>query len=195
MLKCPIDGTKSLKLSQMVNGTSADAAMRCPRTRMLRQRRVDQTKQNWMKKTASEKESLTRSRKTMTKIFAVLWKTQSSLLDVRGNVSDKTIQIDNRKTVSSKASNEDRLVLLAMQIAEDQKSDEFRDRKSKPGSSQIEELGKHSQLVETRSNRSSVISKTSGARRVLFLKLKALKEQEKFKPDWKNWNEKQKKRR
>ena len=39
-------------------------------------------------------------------------------------------------------------------------------------------LGKHSQLVETRSNKSSVILKTSSARRVIYLKVKALKEEE-----------------
>ena len=43
---------------------------------------------------------------------------------------------------------------------------------------EIEELGKHPTLVETRSNRSSVISKSSIARRVLYLKVKAQKEQE-----------------
>ena len=37
MLRCPIDETKEFKLSQMANGTSTDAAMRCPRTRKLRQ--------------------------------------------------------------------------------------------------------------------------------------------------------------
>ena len=41
----------------------------------------------------------------------------------------------------------------------------------------LEELGKHSQLVESRSNNTSVISKTSSARRVLCLKVKALKKQ------------------
>ena len=43
---------------------------------------------------------------------------------------------------------------------------------------QIEELGKDSQLVGTRNTRTSVISKTSSAKRVLYLKVKALKEQE-----------------
>ena len=63
MLKCPFDGTKELKLSQMTNETSADAAMRCPRKRKLRQTPVHQAKPNCVKETASEKESLTRSRK------------------------------------------------------------------------------------------------------------------------------------
>ena len=46
ILKCPNDGTHSLKLSQQTaNGTSTDAAMRCPRTRNVRRRRVNQTKQ------------------------------------------------------------------------------------------------------------------------------------------------------
>ena len=41
-LKCPTEGTKALKLSQMANGTSAEAAMRYPRSGKLRRRRVDQ---------------------------------------------------------------------------------------------------------------------------------------------------------
>ena len=44
MIKSPIDGTDALKQSQMANGTSADAAMRCFHTRKLRQRHVDKTK-------------------------------------------------------------------------------------------------------------------------------------------------------
>ena len=93
-------------------------------------------------------------------------------------MSDKTIQMDNKTTISSNESNGNRLVLLALEKAEDQKSDDFYDQTSEPGSLQIEELGKHSQLVETRSNRSSVISKTSSARRVHYLKIKPLKKQE-----------------
>ena len=93
-------------------------------------------------------------------------------------VSDKTIQINNRTTVSSKGSNGDRLVLLALEKAEYQKSDDFQDQKSEPESLQIEEVGKSFEIVETRSNRSSVISKTSSVRRVHYLKVKALKERE-----------------
>ena len=43
---------------------------------------------------------------------------------------------------------------------------------------QIEELSIHSQGKRTKSNKTSVISKTSSARRVLDLEIKALKEQE-----------------
>ena len=46
ILKCPIDGTTALKQSQVANRTSTDAAMRCPRTRKLRQSRVHQAKQS-----------------------------------------------------------------------------------------------------------------------------------------------------
>ena len=60
MLRCLIDGTDALKQSQMANGTSAEAAMRCPRTTKMRQRQVDKTKQKCIEKTASEKQSLTR---------------------------------------------------------------------------------------------------------------------------------------
>ena len=85
--------------------------------------------------------------------------------------------MDNRTTVSSKGSNGDRLVRLAIKKTEDQKSDELEDQRSEPGSLQIEELGKYSLLLETRSNRTSVISKILSARRVLYLEIKALKEQ------------------
>ena len=189
MMKCPIDGTKELKLSQMTNGTSADAAMRCPRTRKLRQRRVHQAKPNCVKKTASKKESLKRSRRT--KDQESCWGMRNSisevensindvtsLLEENSKVSDVTIQMDNRPRVSTKWSNGDRLFPLALEKAEDQKSDEVQGQRSETGQLEIEELGKHPKLVETRSNRSLVISKSSLARRVLYLKVKAQKEQE-----------------
>ena len=189
MLKCPIDGTKELKLSQMTNGTSADAAMRCPRTRKLRQRRVNQAKANCVKKTASKKESLKRSRRTKEQESCCGMRDSisevensindvTSLLEENSKVSDVTILMDNRPTVSTKWSNGDRLVPLALEKAEDQKSDEVQGQRSETGQLEIEELGKHPKLVETRSNRSSVISKSSSARRVLYLKVKAQKEQE-----------------
>ena len=189
MLKCPIDGKKELKLSQMTNGTSADAAMRCPRTRKLRQRRVQQAKHNCVKKTANEKESLKRSRRTNDQASCCVmrdsiseWENSinvvTSLLEENSKVSDVTIQMDNRTTVNTKRSNGDRLVPLALEKAEDQKSGEVQGQRSETGQLEIEELGKHPQLVETRSNRSSVISKSSSARRVLYLKVKAQKEQE-----------------
>ena len=189
MLKCPIDGTKELKLSQMTNGTSADAAMRCPRTRKLRQRRVRQAKPNCVKKTASKKESLKRSRRTKDQESCGGMRDSisevensindvTSLLEENSKVSDVTILMDNRPTVSTKWSNGDRLFPLALEKAEDQKSDEVQGQKSETGQLELEELGKHPQLVETRSNRSSVISKISSARRVLYLRVKAQKEQE-----------------
>ena len=189
MLKCPIDGTKELKLSRMTNGTSADAAMRCPRTRKLRQRRVHQAKPNCVKETASEKESLTRSRKTKEQESCCGMRDSisevensindvTSLLEENSKVSDVTILMDNRQTVSTKWSNGDRFFPLALEKAEDQKSDEVQGQRSETGQLEIEELGKHPKLVETRSNRSSVISKSSIARRVLHLKVKAQKEQE-----------------
>ena len=188
MLKCPIDGTKELKLSQMTNGTSADAAMRCPRTRKLRQRRVHQAKPNCVKETASEKESLTRSRKTKDQesccgVRDSISEVENSINDVtslleeNSEVSDVTILMDNRPTVSTKWSNGDRLFPLVLEKAEDQKSNEVQGQRSETGQLEIEELGKHPKLVET-NNRSSVISKSSIARRVLYLKVKAQKEQE-----------------
>ena len=189
MLKCPIDGTKKLKLSQMTNGTSADAAMRCPRKRKLRQRPVHQAKPNCVKETASEKESPTRSRKTKDQESCCGMRDSisevensindvTSLLEENSKVSDVTILMDNRPTVSTKWSNGDRLFPLALEKAEDQKSDEVQGQRSETGQLEVEELGKHPKLVETRSNRSSVISKSSIARRVLYLKVKAQKEQE-----------------
>ena len=189
MLKCPIDGTKKLKLSQMTNGTSADAAMRCPRKRKLRQRPVHQAKPNCVKETASEKESPTRSRKTKDQESCCGMRDSlsevensindvTSLLEENSKVSDVTILMDNRPSVSTKWSNGDRLFPLALEKAEDQKSDEVQGQRSETGQLEIEELGKHPKLVETGSNRSSVISKSSIARRVLYLKVKAQKEQE-----------------
>ena len=190
MLKCPIDGTKELKLSQMTNGTSADAAMRCLRTGKLRQRGgVHQAKPNCVKKTASKKESLKRSRRTNYQESCCVMRDSiselensvndvTSLPEENGKVSDVTILMDNRPTVSTKWSNGDRLFPLALEKAEDQKSDEVQGQRSETGQLEIEELGKHPKLVETRSNRSSVISKSSIARRVLHLKVKAQKEQE-----------------
>ena len=168
-----------------------NAALRRPRTTNLRQRHVDQVKQICIKKTTSEKKPLTRSRKTKNQeprcvMGDSISEVENSvndvktLLDEKGTVSDKYIQMDNGITVSSKVANEDRLVLLAVEKAEGQKSDEFQYQRSEPGSFQIEELCKRSQLVETRSNGSSVISKTSSARRVQVLKIKAFKEQEKI---------------
>ena len=189
LLKCPIDGIKELKLSQMTNGTPADAAKRCPRTRKLRQRRVHHAKPNCVKKTASEKESLKRSRRTNDQESCCVMRDSiselensindvTSLLEENSKVSDVTIQIDNRPTVSTKWSNGDRLFPLTLEKAEDQKSDEVQGQRSETGQLEIEELGKHPKLVETGSNRSSVISKSSIARRVLYLKVKAQKEQE-----------------
>ena len=190
MLKCPIDGTKELKLSQMTNGTSADAAMRCLRTGKLRQRGgVHQAKPNCVKKTASKNESLKRSRRTNYQESCCVMRDSiselensvnyvTSLPEENGKVSDVTILMDNRPTVSTKWSNGDRLFPLALEKAEDQKSDEVQGQRSETGQLEIEELGKHPKLVETRSNRSSVISKSSIARRVLYLKVKAQKEQE-----------------
>ena len=93
-----------------------------------------------------------------------------------GNESDKTIQMDNRTTVSSKESKE-RLVLLALEKADYQKLDEFQDQNASLDHCKKKELRKYSQLVETKSNRTSVISKTSSGRRLLYLKVKPLKEQ------------------
>ena len=124
MLKCPIDGTMELKLSLMANGTSADAAMSCNRTRKLKQRRVPQEKQNSIKKTASEMESLMQSRRTNDReprcvLGDSISELENSVNDMtsrpqeNSKVSAKTFQMDSRTTVSSKESNEERLVPLA----------------------------------------------------------------------------------
>ena len=57
-------------------------------------------------------------------------------------------------------------------------ADDRRDPRKRARSLQIEELSIHSQGDKTKSNKTSVISKTSSARRVMHLKLKALKEHE-----------------
>ena len=56
--------------------------------------------------------------------------------------------------------------------------DDRQDPRKGARSLQVEELSIHSQGDKTKSNKTSVISKTSSARRVLHLELKALKEQE-----------------
>ena len=135
-----------LKLSQQTaNGTFTDTAMRCPRTRKVRQRRVDQTKQNCIKKTASENESMTRSRRTNHQephLGGIISEVENLVNDVtsqlkeKGNESDKTIQMDNRITVSSKEFNEERLVFLAKKKAREQNLKKFQDQRSETGSIQ-----------------------------------------------------------
>ena len=100
MLKCPIDGSKELKLSQMANGISADSAMRCPRRRKLRQRRVNWTKQNFIEKTASEKESLTPSRRTNDQEPRCVM--GDSISEVENSVNDETTLFEENKMVSNK---------------------------------------------------------------------------------------------
>ena len=56
--------------------------------------------------------------------------------------------------------------------------DDRQDPRKRARSLQIEELSIHSQGDKTKSNKTSVISKTSSARRVMHLELKALKEHE-----------------
>ena len=98
----------------------------------------------------------------------------TSVLGEDGKVSGKAVHLDNTTSESSKVSIGERLVFLASEEAEVQKSDELQDRRSEPESLQIEELGKNSPLIDTRSKRSSVMSGTSIATRVLYLKAKAL---------------------
>ena len=57
-------------------------------------------------------------------------------------------------------------------------ADDRQERRNRARSLQIEALSMHSRSDKTKSNKTSVISKTSSARRVLHLELKALKEQE-----------------
>ena len=57
-------------------------------------------------------------------------------------------------------------------------ADEGQEREKGTRSLPIEELSIHSRSKRTKSNKTSVISKTSSARRVLYLKVKAQKEQE-----------------
>ena len=100
MLKCPIDETNALKLSQMTNGTPADAAMSCPRSRKLRQRRVHQAKPNCVKKTATEKESLTRSRRTNDRESRC--DMGDSIFEVENSVNDVTSLLEENSMVSDK---------------------------------------------------------------------------------------------
>ena len=89
----------------------------------------------------------------------------TSLLDEKGKASDKTIQMDNRTTVTSKGSNGDRLVLLALEKEQDQKSDKFQDQRSERGSLPKQEPGTYSQLVETRRNKQNLCDVSEGLAR------------------------------
>ena len=100
-VKCPIDGTNALKLSLMANGTSADAAIRCPRTRKLWQRRVDETKQNCLQKTASGKESLTTPSKR-TNDQEHRWVMGDRISDAKNLVNDVTSLLEEYSNVSDK---------------------------------------------------------------------------------------------
>ena len=116
--------------------------LRYPRTRKVRERRVHQAKPNCVKKTATEKESLTRSRRNNDlKLGCDMGDSkfevensvneEISLLEENKMVSDKTIQMNNRTTDSSKGSNGDQLVPLALKKAAYQKSDEFQDQEKR----------------------------------------------------------------
>ena len=140
-------------------------------------------------KAASEKDSLKRSKKINDKgpcfiIGQNISDKNYSVNDVTAllgetcKVSDKTIHMYNRITVRTKVSYEERLVLVAKGNAEDQRLDEFQDHRSEPGSKPIEEPGTYSKREKNRSNKNSVVSKISTARRVLYLITKALKEHE-----------------
>ena len=73
-------------------------------------------------------------------------------------------------------------------------ADDRQDSRKGVRSLQVEELSIHSQGDKTKSNKTSVISITSSARRVLHLELKALKKQAELQFAWRNWEEKQNKR-
>ena len=63
---------------------------------------------------------------------------------------------------------------------DDHSADDRQEPRNRASSVQIEELSNYSRSERAKSNKTSVISKTSSARRVLDLELKALKEQEEF---------------
>ena len=102
----------------------------------------------------------------------------TSLLGEKCKVSDKTIQMDKRITVRPKVSYEERLVLVALENAEDQRLNEFQDQWSESGSKPKEESGTYSKRDKIRSNKTSTISEISTARRILYWITKALKENE-----------------
>ena len=54
----------------------------------------------------------------------------TSLLQEKSNASDKVILMENGTTIRSKVSNEERFAFLALEKAEDQKSDEFQDKEA-----------------------------------------------------------------
>ena len=119
---------KGVETESMANGTPADAALICPHSRQSKQRPVDPANRNCIKKTASEKESLTWLRRTndqeprcamgdsISEVGNTV-KDVTSLLEKNVKVSNKTIQMDNRATGIDnrlKESNDEQLVLLAI---------------------------------------------------------------------------------
>ena len=83
----------------MANGTSADTAMRCPRARMVRQRRVHQASLICVKKAAGENESLTWSTRTNDQEPRCVM--GDSISEVENSVNDVTSLMEKKFQKSS----------------------------------------------------------------------------------------------
>ena len=131
MLKGPKDETNKTKFRQMANGISANAAMRCPYTRKLKQSSFNPTKRNCSVEATSESKSLAPSSRVTNDEQRVDGASKPS--DVIKSISDvealpeqsnngsvKATSKSNRTTVSSKSSNAKRILLLELEAMKKQ---------------------------------------------------------------------------
>ena len=131
MLKGPKDETNKTKLRQMTSGVSTNAAMRCPRTRKLKQSSFNPTKPNCSVEVTSENKSLTQSNRVTDEERRVVG--AANPCDVIKSISAvkvlpeqsnkrsvKATSRSNRTTASSKSSNAKRILLLELEAMEKQ---------------------------------------------------------------------------
>ena len=137
MLKGPKDKTNETNLRQMSSGISANAAMRCPYTRKLKQSSFNPTKRNCSVEATSENKSLAQSSRVTEEERRVVGASNPS--DVNKLINDvnvlpeqsnkgsaKATSKSNRTTASSKSSNAKRILLLELEAM--RKQDEIDER-------------------------------------------------------------------
>ena len=132
MLKGPKDETNKTKHRQMTSGAPTNVAMRCPRTRKLKQSSFNRTKRNCSVKVTSEKKSPAQSSRVTDERRVVGASNGSdainSINDVKvlpeqtNKASDKATSKSNKSTVSSKSLNAKRKVSLRIGSNEEARS-------------------------------------------------------------------------
>ena len=131
MLKGPKDKTNKTKFRQMSSGISANAAMRCPYTRKLKQSSFNPTKRNCSVEATSENKSLAQSSRVTEEERRVVGASNPS--DVNKLFSDvkvlpeqsnkgsvKATSMSNVTTASPKSSNAKRILLLELEAMKKQ---------------------------------------------------------------------------